>query len=1152
MAIEASAGTGKTYTLASLATRYIAEGGVPPSELLIVTFTRAATGELRARVRERMVEAVAFLERADRVPSEDDVLLDHLASGNVPLLLERLRRAITEFDAATITTIHGFATQVRQTLGAAAGIDPDARLVDDSKELVDEVCADVLASASLGLVGTEPLPSMATLCALTRVAAGQSDLRLEPRPDDQGARPEQVLVTRLVEESLQKLDERRRSRGSVSFDDVLVQLRDVLQGPGGAAVVEALRNRFTVTLIDEFQDTDRVQWDIFSTLFGGEGSGTTLVLVGDPKQAIYRFRGADIGAYLGAVDRAGTERRSLVTNWRSDGAVLTALAALLEQATFGDASIDFVPVGPAPTNQHRRLRTSTGEDLPALVVRVATGDGLERNKNPAQVATVPAGRAIDRDLAMYVRDLLDTAVLPAAKEGTEPRRVRPSDVAVLVRTGGQGDAVQAALRREGIPAVVATSGNVLESPAAVQLRYLLHAMGRPSDARTVRTFALSWFVGWSADVVAAASDDALASLQEQLADWAALLAARAVAEVLARVWADTGVVARVLGAPDGDRNLTDLDQLAELLHAAVPRGTAGVSGLMAVLEAEPEGDDDAEVDGDVAARRIESEADAVQIMTVWKAKGLEFPVVCVPTLWRPGKNTRDALVYTDPDSGERACDLTNGGEWPDKQAARQRKKRTEAEEAGERLRLVYVALTRAKHQTVVWWANAHTSRSTALAHVLFARSEGAIDPEAFAQPSVTVPTDADIEDALAPLVERAQHTIRVVPIDDRPESPVRWRDPDEKHDPPSLELARFETVLDRSVHRWSFSSMTQQAPTGRFDPYDPSLADGGAHDEQEDRTDLRSGPGLGPEPVPAPAAGEGGSRSGDAPPPGPLAPLPAGAAFGTMVHSVLEQVDFASVTLEAEVGAALDDELSWRGLDLTPTDATPGTGADGARLVVEGLRAAIETPLGALFAGRRLADLAQRDRLNELSFDMRLGQAGHPARVEDIGRLVASHLERSDPLGPWAAALAGGVIDVELAGYLTGSIDLVARVRDGDGGLRFVVADYKTNQLTRRGAVPHPDDYGSERLTEAMVEHHYPLQAVLYAVALHRYLRWRQPGYRPETHLGGASYLFVRGMTGPGVATTDGCPHGVFDWAMAPAMVEELSELLDGRRPVTA
>ena len=372
-----------------------------------------------------------------------------------------------------------------------------------------------------------------------------------------------------------------------------------------------------------------------------------------------------------------------------------------------------------------------------------------------------------------------------------------------------------------------------------------------------------------------------------------------------------------------------------------------------------------------------------------------------------------------------------------------------------------------------------------------------------------------------------------------------WVDGDLPGTPARLGLARFGTVLDRSVHRWSFSSMTHQATPGAFDPYDPSLADGGAHDE--DHAEEETGPSTTSD---GPDAATGASIEPDDAPVGPLAHLPAGAAFGTLVHAILEKVDFASVSLDEELGAALGRELSWSGLNLTPVGPGANPAGDGAALVVEGLRSAIETPLGSLFAGCCLADLAPEDRLNEVAFDMRLGQGGPPIDVEDIGRLVISHLEPSDPLAPWAAALAAGSIDIGLSGYLTGSIDLVARVRDQGGGARFVVADYKTNQLTRRGGVPHPDDYGPDELAGAMIEHHYPLQALLYAVAVHRYLRWRQPGYRPEVHLGGASYLFVRGMTGSTVATTAGSPHGVFNWAMAPDMVVGLSDLLDGRMAV--
>jgi exodeoxyribonuclease V beta subunit len=167
--------------------------------------------------------------------------------------------------------------------------------------------------------------------------------------------------------------------------------------------------------------------------------------------------------------------------------------------------------------------------------------------------------------------------------------------------------------------------------------------------------------------------------------------------------------------------------------------------------------------------------------------------------------------------------------------------------------------------------------------------------------------------------------------------------------------------------------------------------------------------------------------------------------------------------------------------------------------------------------------------------------------MTDIGRLMATHLEPGDPLRGWATDLADGVIDISLAGHLTGSIDLVIRIHDDQGGGRFVVADYKTNALTKYGHIASPDDYRPPRLAEAMADHDYPLQAVLYSVALHRYLRWRLPDYVPATHLGGVVYLFLRGMTGPEVAVSHGQPHGVFNWPVPPALVSSLSDLLDGQ-----
>jgi exodeoxyribonuclease V beta subunit len=266
-----------------------------------------------------------------------------------------------------------------------------------------------------------------------------------------------------------------------------------------------------------------------------------------------------------------------------------------------------------------------------------------------------------------------------------------------------------------------------------------------------------------------------------------------------------------------------------------------------------------------------------------------------------------------------------------------------------------------------------------------------------------------------------------------------------------------------------------------------------------------------------------------------------------LVHSVLEGVDFRSSRLHAELEEAVDRQLRWRSIDLTPVIPTGATPEQGKALLLDGLRRAIDTPLGAVSGGLRLADIGMDDRLTEVSFDLRLADDGPLPSVQQVGAVTLDHLEPGDPLTGWARRLAEGAIEMTVAGHLTGSIDLVMRVPAGPAGRRFVVADYKTNALHPRGQPVGPADYGRARLVAAMEEHDYPLQALLYSVALHRYLRWRMPDYRPETHLGGIAYLFLRGMTGA-PAGTDG-PAGVFEWVVPPALVMSLSDLLAGRPP---
>ena len=1138
VAIEASAGTGKTFTLAALATRFLAERDITPADLLIVTFTRAATAELRSRIRDQMVEVARALAGGDVEGSD---LIRHLAAGGGDRAQRQLEQAVADFDAASISTIHGFATQVRRTLGLSSAIDPDARLIASPDDLITAACADALAAASVRPFAPDDFPKLEDLVEATKKKVAGPDLILVPDGSDVTVGAKFILARELVEDALARLDARRKGEGTIGFDDVLIELRDALTGSGAAAVVAALRSRYKVVLIDEFQDTDRVQWEIFSSLFGHPGSGSTLVLVGDPKQAIYRFRGADIAVYLDALgDNSMHGRYTLNTNWRADGACLQALHEFLKGTTFGDPAISYVDVEPAEENRDRRMRDKSGVSLSGLNLRLAPKAGLPKKSN-GKVDSDAVVRRVERDLVAHIRTLLEQSRIPTSKDNPEPRDLAPSDIAVLVTSWNQGYDIQAALWRQGIPAVVAGSGSVLKSDAASQLRYLLDALERPGDLRRVRAYSLSWFEGWSVDQVGSADDESLSQLQSKLTQWATRLSEHAVAEVLAQVWQETGVVARVLSLPDGDRNVTDLDHCAEILHTCAPQGRASVAGLLATLEEPPDSEGNPESDGDITARRIESEARTVLITTVWKAKGLEFPVVCLPMLWRKPID-RKALVFTDPDTGMRMLDVTRSGEWPDAKSLEQRKGIATAEESAERLRVLYVALTRARHHTAVWWAG-NAFATNALTRLLFARgADGTVntadmDPTATKASKCKVPADPIA--AFAPLVTSSNGAITVTPVIDLPDPADKWIDDTVSDGTATLDVAAFTRVLDRSVYRWSFSAITQHVTDDLEDPYDASGSDRGAGDEMGS-ADVGGIHDVGSERA---SAGSPVALLVDA----PLGALQAGTAFGTFVHGILEEVDFMASPLEAVLADAARSQATRNGLDLAKLAPT---GLEGMQLLVEGLAAAIHTPLGPLFRGDPLAALPRVDRLDELAFDMRMGGSGSHATVRDIGRLVLDHLPVGHLLAQWADALANGSIRVELAGFLTGSIDLVARVHHDDLPDSFVVADYKTNRLSKRGSVQVAGDYGPERMAEAMVEHHYPLQALLYAAALHRYLRWKQPTAGGTTSVTGAAYLFVRGMTGPDVPmTADGRPFGVFDWALPPDLIIGLSDLLDGRHP---
>ncbi len=1117
--LEASAGTGKTFTIAALAARYVAEG-IPLHELLVVTFTRMATGELRDRVRERLVSAEQGLLRmlaGEPTPADDDVLC-LLARGTPAEVEERRRRlaaALADYDAATITTTHGFCQDVLGGLGFAGDVERGILVLEDQRDLVAEVVDDLYVRKFHAADRPGPL-SRADALRVAEAAVNNPVAPIEPKA---APRTTPAGMHRSLADAVRKeMERRKRQAGVLTYDDLLIRLKEAIEDPvNGARVQARLRGRYRVVLVDEFQDTDPVQWDILRLGFGG--SDATLVLIGDPKQAIYAFRGADVYAYLAAAEVAGA-RATLAVNWRSDQGLIDAYDALLRGARLGHEGITYKRVQAAAANQAPRLR---GAPVAApLRLRVLhREDGLVTITPQKGLAQAAHSRAlIAQDLADDLVRLLSSGarVERRHRDGSPAgdNEIRPGHVAVLVRTNRQANLVRGALAAVGITAVINGAGSVFATPIAREWLRLLEALERPAAVSRARSCALTAFLGWTAASVAAAGDDDWETIHFTLNRWAGVLRRHGVASLLEFVSASEGLPARLLARAGGERDLTDLRHVGQLLHAAATNEGLGMTALTAWLRqriAEAEEDTNSEE----RSRRLESDAEAVQVLTIHRSKGLEFPVVYLPYLWEPGYiPQRCAAVYHDARNGDvRTIDVSLTGDefdgWADHRSAYVREQR------GEDLRLAYVALTRAKHQAVLWWAAGKDSENSALFRLLFAQSaDGSV--RAFDN---RVPDDANVAEMVETLGGAAPGCVSV----ERVTAPVgrRWTPPE----PEAVDLAagRFERELDRSWRRTSYTGIVAAAhevrvasePEAEGTTDEPEVSAGAADLTAADPAEARL------REVPSLWAEVGG-----------------GADVGTFVHTVLEQVDFTTPDLTA----ALTAEIARAG------NRRPPVLSDEAALV-SALQAAVETPLGPLTGDRALRAFGPADRLNELHFELPLAGGDDPTAsvsVTAVAGLLRRHLPADDPLAGYAERLADPALADTLRGYLSGSLDLVLRIPgpvDGAGsGARFAVLDHKTNWLGGDETLS-AWHYRPAAMAEAMQRAHYPLQALLYTVALHRYLRWRLRGYDPDRNLAGVLYLFLRGMSGADTPTVGGQPCGVFAWRPPTSLVLALSDLLD-------
>jgi exodeoxyribonuclease V beta subunit len=1235
--IEASAGTGKTWALCALYLRLLLERGHGVRDILVVTFTQAATAELRERIRARLAEALHFIDGSG-TPGSDPLVPDLLArlrAAGQPdeRLRATLEAALRGFDEASVFTIHGFCQRAladapftarlpmqleaiaddsllreqavrdfwRRRLGAdtvdaalAAHLTRKKDCPDTHAQLLKRHAAKPLARLRWpdGLHEAMPVDATAlqaahaTACGLWRAErqdiverltaaldkealngnqytahtlqraaeewdwlASQSDARhafaeklekleklgrqrLHAKAKGKPYWPQHpffdhaqhlvdllvqaraplhkrrlALLCRLLDEAGTALRDTKRAQRLVAFDDMLFNLYERLKGDDGPALAAALHQRFPVALVDEFQDTDPLQFEVFRTIHAAGGDGT-LFLVGDPKQAIYSFRNADLPTYLAARTQAQSTF-TLDDNQRSAPALIEAMNAVFgaNRQAFMQPGLDYRPVGVGARTRRLLVDRSGGDTAPLQVRLLARQDGQPLLKKAARAAAVRATAAeVARLLAAGRRGEVQV------DDGGSTAPLRAGDIAVLVRSHVQGSEIRQALAQLGVGSVEVSQAGIFASHDAEEMGRLLAAILQPAREPLLKAALSTGYFAFDAAALDQLGNDAegLSRWTETFAAWRDTWIDRGAGVMLRRMMAESEVATRLLAQPDGERRMTNLLHLVECLQQAAAEHTSP-EALWRWYQAQRREDRR----DDTTQLRLESDQNLVQILTMHKAKGLEYGVVLCPFLWdgHPGQpESLDGAEYHDPD-GVSVIDFRKE-EWDDAEKTRI-KELQRSERAAESLRLIYVALTRAVHRCIVI---AGTYRAPA--------SQGVSDKESrrsllnwLVAGAGFAPTDwlhrkepcrapDEIEAAWHHLAATLPGRLSVATLQDQAGEPLA---PD-RVTPEALAAlpppARMPTA-------WRIGSYS-------------SLAHGAAHEDAAREHDQRVPvkPTLGPDQD----LGQGDpSRldSGHAlpPPASPVRPLPdeddivqfpRGSTAGDALHALLEAVDLGDASGWPE---AIDRTLrTFRGL--WPAEAA-GQGALRARMLRRLLDDLLHTPLPVgTPQPLRLARVPAARQLKELEFHL----PAHRLDAAALNRLLRAHRLPTPPLS-----------FSTLRGYLRGFIDLVI---EHDG--RFFVVDWKSNHLGDR-----PDDYHDGAMNQAMAAQGYHLQALIYSLALDRFLSHRLVGYRREQHFGGVAYLFIRGVR-PGVFQPDGRPTGLHFQRPAAELLDALSALLDG------
>ena len=1059
--IEANAGTGKTYTIVRIFLRLLLEKKIPIEKILVVTFTEAATAELKDRVARTLHETLQTLQTH---PTHDEFLQTLVAEQGRTAVMESLESTLLKFDEVSISTIHGFCRKILQEFAFETQSFFESELLANQDPLIEELARDYWRNAmhhdspKYSKVFLQYMESPHDLAQKFKQTLSKPKLDFLPKIDqspqrlweeshtdeDKAHNLPHAIVLDFFRWAKPQLQARKMAANQQSFDDWLAGVHHALHGEFGEDLAKIIQKRFSVALIDEFQDTDLLQYKIFQKIFGNRD----LFFIGDPKQSIYKFRGADIFAYLQAKKEA-THQFTLKTNWRSNPKLVQALNVIFSKLEhpFVNPHIPYLPSQASPSTQDDALLIHQKAVVPLQIWCLET---FTKKPDARQIFAESAACEITRllNLGQQGKALI--------QQGGSTHPVQPRDIAVLVRTHSEAETTRKLLSQRRVPCVVKTQTLIFQTVEFKEILTLAAALQDTTNPASVRAALLTNLMGYNGTQVfeMIQNETAWEALIQRFYDYHHQWKQEGFYPMMRHFLRNESVSVRVLSEQNGERRLTNILHALEWLHQMESDQHLSPTRLLdRALEAQKS---PAEAQEDHLVR-LETDAEALTILTVHASKGLEFPIVFCPFSW--GNRTIKEVFFHD-EQGQLFWDLK-------KLHKDEAKKETLAEE----IRLVYVALTRAKYCCYTAWGNINRTEDSPFKYLFPTKNK---NPWEY----------------LEKLAEQSQGTI--VAVEALPENDEVFQ---RKR---AFQKAPHCRQFTRSLHpQWgitSFSALSQKVK---------DWTEGQDHDEHQIQTAT-------------PLVAE--NTPDDSQPLFTVHRLPKGANTGNCFHEILEDLNFQekdTTTLENLVR----DKL--RKYHFAP---------QWQPVALSMIRAACEQKITAGHLNSpafSLSELPETQVVKEMPFHF---------PIQRCSAEMLRHLVRQHQTYETHKALLSSLEQLSfhtLKGFMKGYIDLLFC----QGG-RYYILDWKTNYLG-----DGLEDYAPPLLRASIEAHFYNLQYVIYAVALHKYLRLRIRNYHFEQHFGGVYYFFLRGLD-PASAGN----HGIYYDSLKESarLIEQLESVFEG------